>query len=159
MKKVLAFACGLLMMAGAMAQDWEPTGNARVSADDIRFWTGKGTNKAVVAVTWNDNGTGYVGIAWGVWRQIAYCIGQWIVLAHLVARGREEGEQHLMVGVQLAVALQHGTRLFEFAKAGGMEPYGRFALCQAVYRGGHLFPSGHHLTRLLVAEQGCQPDA
>lgn len=66
MKKVLAFACGLLMVAGAMAQDWEPTGNARVSADDIRFWTGKGTNKAVVAVTWNDNGTGYVGIAWGV---------------------------------------------------------------------------------------------
>ncbi|MBO7628415.1 MAG: T9SS type A sorting domain-containing protein [Bacteroidales bacterium] len=40
--------------------------NPVVPQDSIRFWTGTGSNRAVVAITWNDAVAGNIGIAWGV---------------------------------------------------------------------------------------------
>ena len=40
--------------------------NPTVPQDSIRFWTGTGSNHAVVAITWNDAIAGNIGVAWGV---------------------------------------------------------------------------------------------
>ena len=40
--------------------------NPTVPQDSIRFWTGTGSNRAVVAITWNDALAGNIGVAWGV---------------------------------------------------------------------------------------------
>ncbi len=55
---------GLLLATGAMAQ--MGPGNPRVSQDSIRFWTGQGSNRAVIAITWSDETAGNIGVAWGV---------------------------------------------------------------------------------------------
>ena len=64
-KKLLVFACGLLLAAGASAQ-WEPIVNPTVPQNMIRHWTGTGDSKAVICITWNDAVAGNVGLAWGV---------------------------------------------------------------------------------------------
>ena len=64
-KKLLVFACGLLLAAGASAQ-WEPVVNPTVPQNMIRHWTGTGESKAVICITWNDAVAGNVGLAWGV---------------------------------------------------------------------------------------------
>ncbi len=61
-KKILTLALGLVLSFGAMAQYSNPV----VPQSDIRFWTGTGTNRAVIAITWNDAIAGNIGIAWGV---------------------------------------------------------------------------------------------
>ena len=61
-KKILTLALGLVLSFGAMAQYSNPV----VPQSDIRFWTGTGTNRAVIAITWNDATAGNIGIAWGV---------------------------------------------------------------------------------------------
>ncbi|MGX8713356.1 MAG: T9SS type A sorting domain-containing protein [bacterium] len=61
-KKVLTLALGLVLSFGAMAQYGNPT----VTENNIRFWTGTGNNRAVIAVTWSDATAGNIGIAWGV---------------------------------------------------------------------------------------------
>lgn len=61
-KKILTLALGLVLSFGAMAQYSNPV----VPQSDIRFWTGSGTNRAVIAITWNDASAGNIGIAWGV---------------------------------------------------------------------------------------------
>ncbi len=61
-KKVFALALGLVLSFGAMAQYSNPV----VPQSDIQFWTGTGTNRAVIAITWNDATAGNIGIAWGV---------------------------------------------------------------------------------------------
>ena len=63
-KKVLALVLGLVLAVSAMAQ-MGPS-NPTVSQSDIQFWTGTGSNRAVIAVTWNDSVAGNIGIAWGV---------------------------------------------------------------------------------------------
>jgi len=63
-KKVLTLALGLVLSFGAMAQ-WG-TGNPTVSQSDIQFWTGTGSNRAVIAITWEDDNEDFIGIAWGV---------------------------------------------------------------------------------------------
>ena len=63
-KKVLAFVMGLAMTFSAFAQ--MGPANPVVSQNDIQFWTGSGSNRAVIAVTWNDAVAGNIGIAWGV---------------------------------------------------------------------------------------------
>ncbi|MCR4816437.1 MAG: T9SS type A sorting domain-containing protein [Bacteroidales bacterium] len=40
--------------------------NPMVPQSAIQFWTGTGSNRAVVAITWNDATAGNIGIAWGV---------------------------------------------------------------------------------------------
>ena len=40
--------------------------NPTVPQDSILFWTGTGSNRAVIAITWNDAIAGNIGIAWGV---------------------------------------------------------------------------------------------
>ena len=76
-KKITTFAMGLLLTAGLLAQ----TGNNEMyghatkegaksisfPASNIQFWTGTGTNQAVVIVGWDDNtaGTNFA-LAWGV---------------------------------------------------------------------------------------------
>ena len=60
-KKLLTLTMGLGLALSAFAQ-W---GNPRVSQDDILFWTGKGSNRAVIAITWNDAVAGNIGFAWG----------------------------------------------------------------------------------------------
>ena len=62
-KKVLALAFGLLLAAGASAQ-WGAV-NTTVPQSNIQYWTGTGSNRAVVAITWV-SGTNNIGIAWGV---------------------------------------------------------------------------------------------
>ncbi len=64
-KKVLALAFGLVLSFGAMAQ-WEQLFNPTVPQSDIQFWTGTGSNRAVVAITWQNGTAGTLGIAWGV---------------------------------------------------------------------------------------------
>lgn len=63
-KKVLSLVLGLVLAVSAMAQ-MGPS-NPTVSQSDIQFWTGTGSNRAVIAVTWNDSVAGNIGIAWGV---------------------------------------------------------------------------------------------
>lgn len=63
-KKVLSLAFGLVLAVSAMAQ-MGPS-NPTVPQSDIQFWTGTGSNRAVVAITWNDATAGNIGIAWGV---------------------------------------------------------------------------------------------
>lgn len=84
MKKLLLFF-GLICMINLMfAQEpairWNGNGSQRsgdgqvrwgefnptVPQDSILFWTGTGSNRAVVAVTWNDAVAGNIGVAWGV---------------------------------------------------------------------------------------------
>ena len=61
-KKVLVLALGLVLSIGVMAQYQNPV----VPQSDIQFWTGTGSNRAVIAVTWNDATAGNIGVAWGV---------------------------------------------------------------------------------------------
>ena len=71
-KKVLTLALGLVLSFGAMAQYGNPT----VPQSDIQFWTGTGSNRAVIAITWNDATAGNIGIAWGVqWNGTSVTIG------------------------------------------------------------------------------------
>ncbi len=62
-KKVLALAFGLVLTFGAMAQG---AANPIVPQSDIQFWTGSGSNRGVVAVTWPTSTGTNIGIAWGV---------------------------------------------------------------------------------------------
>ena len=55
---------GLLLAVGASAQ--MGGGNPTVPQSAIQFWTGTGTNRAVIAVTWEDDNDDFIGIAWGV---------------------------------------------------------------------------------------------
>ena len=64
-KKVLFIALGLMLASGAKA-DWEQAFNPTVAQSDIQFWTGTGSNRAVIAITWVDDTYGNIGIAWGV---------------------------------------------------------------------------------------------
>ena len=91
--------------------------------------------------------------------QIAYRIGLGIVLANLVARGREEGDKHLAVRVPLAVGLKHRPCLLELAKAGRMEPYGGLVSRQLAQCSIHPIPAFHHQTGFLVTEKGRHADA
>ena len=61
-KKLLSLTFGLLLSLSAMAQYENPM----VPQSAIQFWTGTGSNRAVVAITWNDATAGNIGIAWGV---------------------------------------------------------------------------------------------
>ena len=63
-KKVLALAFGLVLAVSAIAQ-WG-SHNPTVPQSDIQFWTGTGSNRAVIAITWEDDNEDYIGIAWGV---------------------------------------------------------------------------------------------
>ena len=72
-KKLLFLALGLMLAFGANAQ-WGSS-NPTVPQDSIRFWTGSGSNRAVVAVTWDDEVAGAIGIAWGVQWNGAVTIG------------------------------------------------------------------------------------
>ena len=54
---------GLLLSVGAMAQ-WGAE-NPTVPQNVVQFWTGTGSNRAVVAITWVDEETN-VGVVWGV---------------------------------------------------------------------------------------------
>ena len=71
-KKILTLALGLVLSLSAMAQYGNPT----VPQSDIQFWTGTGSNRAVIAITWNDATAGNIGIAWGVqWNGTSVTIG------------------------------------------------------------------------------------
>lgn len=63
-KKLLTLAFGLVFAFSAMAQ--MGAGNAVVPQSDIQFWTGSGSNRAVVAITWETDDEDFIGIAWGV---------------------------------------------------------------------------------------------
>ena len=78
-KKIITFAMALLMTAGIAATAQEgnnalyghPTkGGAKTitfPASDIQFWTGQGTNQAVVILDWDDDPAGNnLALAWGV---------------------------------------------------------------------------------------------
>ena len=56
---------GLMFTFGATAQ-WEQPFNPTVPQSDIQFWTGSGSNRAVIAITWSDATAGNIGLAWGV---------------------------------------------------------------------------------------------
>ncbi len=61
-KKLLTLAFGLALAFNAMAQ----TENPVVPQSEIRFWTGTGSNRAVVSVTWNNTDGGNIAMVWGV---------------------------------------------------------------------------------------------
>lgn len=66
MKKKLTLLLSILAFSAASYAQWNPVFNPTVAQDDIQFWTGTGSNRAVIAITWNDDVAGNIGIAWGV---------------------------------------------------------------------------------------------
>ena len=66
MKKKLTLLLSILAFSAASYAQWDPVFNPTVAQDDIQFWTGTGSNRAVIAITWNDDVAGNIGIAWGV---------------------------------------------------------------------------------------------
>ena len=76
-KKITTFALGLLLTAGLWAQvgnndlyRHEASGGAKTitfPASDIQFWTGTGTNQAIIILDWDDDpGNNNIALAWGV---------------------------------------------------------------------------------------------
>ncbi|MBO4599596.1 MAG: T9SS type A sorting domain-containing protein [Bacteroidales bacterium] len=76
-KKITTFALGLLLTAGLWAQTGNndlhrhtSTGDAKTitfPASDIQFWTGTGTNQAIIILAWDDDpGNNNIALAWGV---------------------------------------------------------------------------------------------
>ena len=76
-KKITTFALGLLLTAGLWAQvgnndlyRHESSGGAKTitfPASDIQFWTGTGTNQAIIILDWDDDpGNNNIALAWGV---------------------------------------------------------------------------------------------
>ena len=63
-KKLLTLSLCLVLGFGAMAQ--MGPGNPTVPQSAIQFWTGTGSNRAVIAVTWEDDNEDFIGVAWGV---------------------------------------------------------------------------------------------
>ncbi len=63
-KKLLTLVFGLALAIGANAQ----SGNYPYSQSNIQFWTGSGSNSAVVVISWDDEDASYTptGFAWGV---------------------------------------------------------------------------------------------
>ena len=59
----------------------------------------------------------------GVQRQVANDVGSGIVLAHLIARGREERQQDFVLGMILSQLFDQRTALFELSQRGSMEPH------------------------------------
>ena len=61
-KKVFALTLGLLLGYAAMADNYP------YPASNIQFWTGSGSNSAVVVISWDDEDASYTpqGFAWGV---------------------------------------------------------------------------------------------
>ena len=61
-KKVFAMTLGLLLGFAAMADNYP------YPASNIQFWTGSGSNSAVVVISWDDEDASYTpqGFAWGV---------------------------------------------------------------------------------------------
>ena len=76
-KKITTFALGLLLTAGLWAQTGnndlyrhDANGGAKAisfPASDIQFWTGTGTNQAIIILDWDDDpGNHNIALAWGV---------------------------------------------------------------------------------------------
>ena len=76
-KKIVLFAFGLLLSAGLWAQmgnndlhRHETSGGTKeisFPASDIQFWTGTGSNQAIVILDWDDDPMGNnIALAWGV---------------------------------------------------------------------------------------------
>ena len=63
------------------------------------------------------------GIGNRVQRQIAHDVGTLIVLAHLVARRREERQQDFILRVVAPQLLHQRPSLLKLAERGGMKPY------------------------------------
>ena len=98
-------------------------------------------------------------IARGVHWQIAHNVGTLIVLAHLVARRTEEGEQYLVLGMLAAEAFHERASLLKLSQGCGMEPHIALALIYLPAQGEvGLQPSLEHGTGLAV-ERGHQDDA
>ena len=98
-------------------------------------------------------------VAYGVERQIAHYVGTLIVLPHLVAGGRKECEQNLVLRMNLTQTLHERASLFEFSKRCGVEPdvfrIGIHFLSQRLYG---LSLAAPHLPHLFV-EDACDGDA
>ncbi|MBQ2508506.1 MAG: T9SS type A sorting domain-containing protein [Bacteroidales bacterium] len=64
-KKLFVFAMGLMLAAIMVAQVSPKT--ITMSASDIQYWVGTGSNQAIVIVGWDDNPSGNnFALAWGV---------------------------------------------------------------------------------------------
>ena len=55
-------------------------------------------------------------------RQVANDVSSLVVLTHLVTRRRKEGEQYLILRMQLTKAFHNRTSLFKLAQRGSMKP-------------------------------------
>ena len=98
------------------------------------------------------------GVATAVHRKVKDMVGMGIVLPHLVARGREKGDDDGVVAVLLLVLLQHGSGLLELAHRRGVEPNGVLVsgpMAQLLLR---VFPPLNHQTGFFVPKAG-QSDA
>ena len=65
---------------------------------------------------------GAYDVARRIERQVADDVGSGIVLPHLVARGGEECEQNLILGMLAAETFHEGPSLLKLAERGGVEP-------------------------------------
>ncbi len=65
-------------------------------------------------------------ISWCVEWQIDHQIHLIVILAHLVARWREERKQNFLLGLAAAQAFNHRSRLLKLAQRGGMKPHAAF---------------------------------
>ncbi len=64
MKRHLSLAMGLLLAIGAMAQ----SKSVSISASDVQFWTGTGSNNTLVCIGWDDPNASYTQtvVVWGI---------------------------------------------------------------------------------------------
>ncbi len=63
------------------------------------------------------------GVQTSVYRHVADDVGSLVVLAHLIARRREEGKQNLVLRMLLADAFHQGSALLELAQRSRMKPH------------------------------------
>ena len=90
-------------------------------------------------------------------REIANHVRPCVMLAHLVARGREERQQQFVLRIGCFDLLHHGTALLELAQRGGVKPDVFLALLDSFAQDAFRLPlSGCHQPRFPV-EQGDEP--
>ena len=88
--------------------------------------------------------------------QVAHCLGLCVIFADFVPRGGEEGDQHLMSGMQLAIGLDDGSSLLEFAEACRMKPCRGASRLQLHKLFLGFSPSFHHQPCVAVTKESRQ---
>ena len=86
-------------------------------------------------------------------RQVAHEVGAVVILAHLVARGREKGEQYFLFGMLAAQTFHERAALLELAERGGVKPHVSVLAAESTEHLPRGAVSLHHFAQLLLEER------